>query len=96
MASGCSSGGSGERALVYLYAGSQAIGAPLGRNTTPIIRSTRTLQIRHLHGLLLDSLLDLTAPGSCYLKLGPIFMTSRWPQALTGTFAKIYFEGFLS
>jgi hypothetical protein len=40
-------------------------------------------------------LLDLTAPGRCYLKLGPIFMTFRGPEALTDTFEKIRFQGLL-
>src|SRR5262249_10320788 len=48
-----------------------------------------------LRSLLLQSLLDLTAPGRCYLKLGPIFMTFRGPEALTDTSEKIHFEGLL-
>jgi hypothetical protein len=48
-----------------------------------------------LRPLLLHSLLDLTAPGRCYLKLEPIFMTFRGPQSLTDTFEKIHFQGFL-
>jgi len=48
-----------------------------------------------LRPLLLHSLLDLTAPGRCYLKLGPIFMTFRGPEALTDTFEKISFQRFV-
>jgi hypothetical protein len=45
-----------------------------------------------LRPLLLHSLLDLTAPGRYYVKLAPIFMTFRGPEALTDTFEKIQFQ----
>jgi hypothetical protein len=40
-------------------------------------------------------LLDLTASGHRYLKLGPIFMGFRGPKALTDTFEKIHFHRLL-
>jgi hypothetical protein len=48
-----------------------------------------------LRPLLLHSLLDLTAPGRCYLKLEAIFMAFRGPKALTDTFEKIGLQRFV-
>jgi hypothetical protein len=40
-------------------------------------------------------LLDLAAPARCHLKLKPIFITFRGPEALTDTLEKIHFQCFL-
>ena len=49
-----------------------------------------------LRPLLLHSLLDLTAPCLCHLKLRTIFMSFRGPQALIDTFEKLQLQRFVN
>jgi hypothetical protein len=74
------SGGSGERASSYLKQGHGLSLLPPGRPRRPIIRSTRTLRIRHTYGLDLSN-----APSISPLPAASILTQSQHGEAVPAT-----------